>query len=389
MDVDNLTETMNAAHLHDVHDGRGVLPFCPPTNASRMLKALNNIPTFLFRVASPYFDGETNETWVRSESSKRGNTSSLEDIFHGLNDTKRRIVAQTLNKHLRWWPKEDLEDNFISWTSSLLFALQYINYLHLSSNYTPNLEETNLYVVDTTLFPGGTFARDLDLIQEFELFDNHPPVTDLRRLSELRTHPSYYFGEYLSQGRMEMADRCQVISATLLMNDGRVSQIQPQFKDIATLRRMNEKPGWPTEVQRLRRVVWSSCKLPRLTAQESISRISAVKEIIKDLGSEWKLPLAMYFMALIGPDLEIEDQETTADNSFFEYLDRATPPSENLEEKRKDLSMFKLSAPGTMPELKRVEVLIHQVQKYIRLKKELDRFYRRSRGNSSKFTYQI
>ncbi|KAE8377089.1 hypothetical protein BDV26DRAFT_282138 [Aspergillus bertholletiae] len=366
MDVESLTAAMSAAHLHDPpENAREAVPFHPPAS---ILQEPNEVPTLLFRVASPYSDGETNETWVRSESSQQGNASSLEDIFSGLNDAKRRTVARTLNRHLRWMPKEDLEDNFISWTSSLLFAFQYIYYLHLSSWRRPSLEEINLYVIDTTRFPPGTFLQDLDLICTFKGFDDHPSDNDLRSLWRLRVQRGYYFGEYLSQGRMKIANKCQIIPARLLFADGRLHRIQPQFKDITTLQRRNYKPGWANEVQLLRQAIWPHSRPQRLTIKELTSRMGAVDEIIDEFDSEWKFPLVIYFMALIGPEIEIAGQEKTADNSFFAHLRSYNDAGG----KRKDPWKLNLNAPETMPELKRVEVILHQVHKSTRLKQELD-----------------
>lgn len=173
--MDDLTETMESARLEDGPREPEHLLFEPKEDSGLPQEALDRIPRYLFRVASPRSDGITGEKWVRSEAVKRNLPSSREDIFFNLDPSKKKTVAQTLNLHLRWWPKGELEDNFVSWTSSLLFAIQYIYYRHLHDKDRSSLEEIKLYVVDTTLFHRGTFLCDLDLIDVFRDFDDRPP----------------------------------------------------------------------------------------------------------------------------------------------------------------------------------------------------------------------
>lgn len=54
--------------------------------------------------------------------------------------------------HLRWWGTLSDPDNLVSWTSSLLFALQYVFYRHYSSKDGSSLDTIDLCVVDTLLF---------------------------------------------------------------------------------------------------------------------------------------------------------------------------------------------------------------------------------------------
>jgi hypothetical protein len=58
-------------------------------------------------------------------------------------------------------------------------------------------------VVDTGHFPNGTFLRDLEAIETFKDYS-----LDLANLHKLRTDGTYYFGEYLTQGYLDIKERC-------------------------------------------------------------------------------------------------------------------------------------------------------------------------------------
>lgn len=315
--MDSLTETMDNVRLEDSCGELEELLFRPQADSGLPENALDQIPRYLFRVVSPRSDGETNETWVRSESAYRNRESSMEDIFFGLDTKKRTTIARTLNLHLRWWPKDDVEDNFVSWTSSLLFALCYIYYRHLSSKDGSKLEDFKLYVIDTTRFPRGTFIRDLDLIDTFREFDNHPPWKDLENFQSLRKDRIHYFGEYLSQGALKIAGKHQMVSAKLLFDGGLLRRLQPEFAEIQF---MNRKPEWAKRVLRLRDSIWLSPEPQRLPSLEMLKRLRAVGEIADKLEPDWRFPIAIYFAALISQQSETEDLVTATDNVFFAYF---------------------------------------------------------------------
>ena len=164
---DDLTEAMEKFRLSDGHEESEQLQFRPQADGGIAETVLDNIPRYLFRVASPRSNGNTNEIWVRSESAHWNKSSSTEDTFSNLDSKKRTEIAQTLNLHLRWWRNGSNVDNFVSWTSSLLFAIQYIYYRHLSHKDGSGLADIKLYIIDTMQFPEGTFIRDLDVIDAF------------------------------------------------------------------------------------------------------------------------------------------------------------------------------------------------------------------------------
>ena len=136
--------------------------------------------------SSPRSNGDTNEIWVRSESAHWNKSSSTEDFFSNLDCKKRTEIAQTLNLHLQWLQNGGNKDSFVSWTSSLLFAIQFIYYQHLSPRDRSCLAEIKLNVIDTTQFPRGTFIRDLDLIDALCVSEN-----SLSNFQSMRNRPNY------------------------------------------------------------------------------------------------------------------------------------------------------------------------------------------------------
>jgi hypothetical protein len=75
---------------------------------------------------------------------------------------------------------EGPEDNLVSWTSSLLFAIAYIFHLHANSRDGSTFN-ISLCIVDTTGFPKRVFLRDMDLIRAYCSFDE-----DLQNFERLR-----------------------------------------------------------------------------------------------------------------------------------------------------------------------------------------------------------
>lgn len=316
MDANILAERLRNTHLSIRPGEKEQLLFNPGADAEITRDVLCNIPRYLFRIVSPLSGGETDGIWMRSEAASRNMSSSREDIFFGLNSEKRETIARTINVHLRWLLTDDFEGNFVSWSSSLLYVLQFIYYRHLNRRDKSSLEEIKLYVIDTEKFPPGTFIRDLDLINAFYKFDDHHP-RDLRDFRRLRENTGYYFGEYLSQGSLKIEGKYQMISAKSLFDANRLCRLQPEFGDIYSLLAEKKEPKWAKEVRRLRGIVWSAAKSVPLPSQEMLDRMEAISEIIENFDPGWRFPMAIYFAALIGPEPETEEQGSAPDNVFY------------------------------------------------------------------------
>ncbi|KAL7948716.1 hypothetical protein V8C42DRAFT_312091 [Trichoderma barbatum] len=130
------------------------VPFNPSGN---LATKLHNTPRYLFRVYSDVSAGKHSSEWMKS-------CDALKNTFTDIFARDASIVALTLNEHL-WWQPKSFGDPFISWTTSLLVAIQYAIYKHKTEH--AELNTIYLCIVDTTLFPNGVFIKDLDLIEEF------------------------------------------------------------------------------------------------------------------------------------------------------------------------------------------------------------------------------
>jgi hypothetical protein len=204
MSLENLTSALQDIHLEPEN-----LPFNPTGQQSWLRNKFNDLARYLFRISTPYSDGTTDDTWARSMDAVERNPRATIDCFARKD---QRAVAEELRKHLRWKSKDS--DNFVSWTSSLLFAIQYIIFRHASArNGRPALDAIELCVIDTTLFPSGVFVRDLDMIQAYRSFDS-----TLESLYRIR-QSTHYYGEYLSQGSLKIESRCQIVSAAPALKD--------------------------------------------------------------------------------------------------------------------------------------------------------------------------
>ncbi|KAF5561566.1 hypothetical protein FNAPI_3590 [Fusarium napiforme] len=117
-------------------------------------------------VFTPKSQGITNEFWTKSMDARYEVADNRVDIFARAN---RQRTAEMLYRHLRWLGGPD--DNLVSWTSSLLFALVYIFHLYANTRDGSNFDNIHLCVVDTSIFPEPVFLRDMDLIQAYRSAD--------------------------------------------------------------------------------------------------------------------------------------------------------------------------------------------------------------------------
>lgn len=254
-----------------------------PTGENKWLKrTFDDIPRYLFRVSTPVSNGLTTDSWAKSKDAKFGHPTSAVDIF----SRDENQVADMLGRHL-WWTRNEQHSphNLLSWTSSLLFAIQYIFLRH--HEFKLPLENIDLYIIDTTKFPKGVFARDMDLVKIFS------PNSELERLDGLRNRKHreysgfYYFGEYLSQGALKIKDKCSVVSAQEIIEAG-LFRLRPEFE---LSRSTNKK--WANEVIRLREIFAPGAEKPRAAGE-----LQAAIRVGNLFGPNWRLPVAASLIAL-------------------------------------------------------------------------------------------
>jgi hypothetical protein len=213
----------------------------------------------------------------------RNSTESSRVYIFAREDKER--VATMLHRHLRWW--EGPEDNLVSWTSSLLFALVYIFHLHANRRDGSAFDDISLCITDTTKFPNGVFLRDMDLIEAYQSFDNA-----LQDFKGLRLKKDWYFGEYLSQGASKIEGKYQIVSAQAMINEG-LYRVRREFEDFAQWE-PSRTPPWARPVVELRKGLYRIGS-PGLGEEELRVAVS----IAQLFGSPFKLPVAASLVALL------------------------------------------------------------------------------------------
>ncbi|KAF6802983.1 hypothetical protein CSOJ01_11202 [Colletotrichum sojae] len=183
----------------------GCLPFSPCTHQPHVSPALDEIPRYLYRVHAPSTAGRTTADQVASRAAVLGRPDAEVDILA----RAARDAAEMLNCHLRGWACDS--DNLMSWSSSLLFVLQYALWRTIKIG-PDDPSEIRLYVLDTTSLPPRGFVPDLALLDTFGGVDSWKSRS-LASVRRLRRQTPYNFGEYLCQGALSIEG--STASATL------------------------------------------------------------------------------------------------------------------------------------------------------------------------------
>jgi hypothetical protein len=171
----------------------------------------------------------------------------------------------------------------------------------------------NLYVVDTTKFPDGTFVLDLDLMDFLGNCEGEYSEYGLVSLQHARQTTYHYFGEYLSQGALRIEGKCQVIPSSLFFDPNRMEQIQSTFSLCASSpARTSESEDGAFETHCFRLAIWLHTPEEPPTLRDMLASMKAVRDITDTLDPEWRLPMAVYFAALAGPVSAIRVKERSA-----------------------------------------------------------------------------
>ncbi|KAJ5088247.1 hypothetical protein N7456_011863 [Penicillium angulare] len=313
--MDRITETLGNISLDGASNGPEEpeqLLFEPQTRDRVPETALDDIPRFLFWIATPKSGGYNDEKWVKSQAAKQNKASSTRDIFA---NPGKALTAKTLNLHLRWFIQEGIEYNLVSWTSSLLFAIQYIYYRRAD-------------------------PRDGSDVKDIKLHDIHSSRPRcLKGMKTMRNGEKCYFGEYLSQGSLKVENKCQVISVNVLFENNLLRRIQPRFAGLGE----GDPLKWVTTVQSL----------------QMADRLQAIEGILENVESAWKYPIAVYFAALVGQELWVEEGKTADDTAFLNFFQSML--SHDDEEESAD---FEVVANDKTPELKEVAKLVRVIDRH-------------------------
>jgi len=257
------------------------LPFRPGPDLPVLDRSIDYVPRYLFRTYAPKSNGSTNETIVEAAAASRpcGNVDLLQ--------LPRNKAAAMLWNHLNWKTRNgswfrDNDDNLMSWTSSLYFAIQHGLRRHYTDFDHPDHSNIRICVVDTRKFPRGTFVKDLDLMEAY--VDNE----DVGRFLNLRLgEGGWYFGEYLSQGRLSIEGRSGHTSLRLLLDMG-LYDLEPRFGE--------EQERLATRIVELRAPFRAapliSCPASKMQVRKAIAAAQAA------FGDEYALPFSLMLLCL-------------------------------------------------------------------------------------------
>jgi hypothetical protein len=198
---------------------------------------LDRPPRFLFRTFDYKSSGHSDDKVIASPAAKFGLPNHTKDIFTLDSDVAISIV----DKHLNPWLRKNStdkdpyhDDNFMSWTTSLLYAVQYAYYRR--SRYGCSLDQIKICVVDVSMFPPGQFIRSCSLLQAYHGLGRSDGMQNLYSTTLLVY--MYTFGEYLSQGHLRHRRYCEktqrtsssVISMACLERNG-IYTLYPELED--------------------------------------------------------------------------------------------------------------------------------------------------------------
>ncbi|KAB5515046.1 hypothetical protein GE09DRAFT_587861 [Coniochaeta sp. 2T2.1] len=205
--IPNVTSLM----FHDIYSGHSTKPV--PVGAT----ALSSLP---WSVIS-----------AKSSGRSRVDLLSMTD----------KEAAGMLHTHLTKpsFEGEGASDNLMSWSSSLLFVIQYALWRCHHSGCAQ--DEVKICAVDTRKFPRGQFARDMSLLRVYRqtsaLDEQQRSFFDFR----LRD-ADYDNGEYLSQGEVHHAGRSCVSSLGQLVSAG-LHDLYPEFAEPEAKRSWTRRSG--------------------------------------------------------------------------------------------------------------------------------------------------
>ncbi|EXL66071.1 hypothetical protein FOPG_17734 [Fusarium oxysporum f. sp. conglutinans race 2 54008] len=344
-------------------------PFAPKSGQETGFP-YDHIPTYLFRLYEP---GSPGSSSVREVTTPVYATASNENCSDRMNllELPPKEATKKLYHHLLWVYGHEHRCNLMSWSSSLLFVLQYGLFRNTKVNKTP-FSEIQLIMIDTREFPKQTFVRDLDMLEHF-----HPYVSDLAskcglpeafpfsfvlhpslltsfgfagtipgnktfpparsHVLELRSkrEGSMYFGEYLSQGRLDIQGRCSQVSMQRLIDTGLFTLCPLSI---------NDWTRWAITVCDIRNTFLST----QTTDLKKVRTAIAMAQV--GVGDQFAFPFAVMLLAL-------QCREATDPSILNAFHSMFTDQELNVVDLKYDLESERL------PELKQFKELMEAIRK--------------------------
>lgn len=206
------------------------------------LEELPKTPRYLFRTSDSASSGYSDDEVVASPATSHTNFSvNSKDLL----SFEREVACEKLCAHLEkdCFGTADCTDNLMSWSSSLLFVIQYAFWRCHHRHCSP--VDVKICVVDTKNFLCRQFDRDLWLLKKFHKSTDECPK--MRHVMGLRDK-GFDNGEYLSQGIVCHKHKSWVVTLEKIIQS-RLCDLCPEFE--------TKKEQWTKRVHELR-LKWAS-----------------------------------------------------------------------------------------------------------------------------------
>lgn len=185
--------------------------FQPHGSLQDLTEYFDSIPHYLFRTSSPRSSGTTTKTCVESAAVKYN--FNQDDILR--QDWAKAV--EMLESHLLW--RNWTTDNLMSWTSSFLFAVQHAIRRQATDRPPSAPGSIHISILDTRKLPRGTFLPAVALLEAYNIE------------SKGKLNRDYYYGEYLSQGRMDLFSDTMAMTTLEALIDHGLYELYPPFAD--------------------------------------------------------------------------------------------------------------------------------------------------------------
>jgi hypothetical protein len=234
----------------------------PPALLTGCLDSKDNLPHYLFRAYSDESSGGNSPEGIISGAHLVG---CGHESAHKIPSTEAKDM---LERHFLWDYKHPSE--FISWTSSLLFALQHA----IRKAYFRHEPNVCICILNT---------RKLEQVSIY-------PATTLLKVygikDEGKLRHEYYNAEYLAHDRIEDANSFGVVQLDVLI-DCELFTLFPELDDEA-----GKKGALYNRVKQLRSVFFTR------PSSVTTSEVESLVDLGMCLGYEFALPMAVAFLSL-------------------------------------------------------------------------------------------
>lgn len=190
--------------------------FEPSDDLQRLVIHIEQTPGILFRAHSPKSSGTTEATHVSST----GADSKHLDVLQKKPEVAKKLIAH----HLTTWNRSN-KDNFMSWTNSLLYALQHAIRRQATDIPPSRPEDVKILILDTRLLRGA-FMPVLALLEAYD-------ITVRKPRAEMVIDRKWFYGEYLSQGMLDIPEGAMITISLQQLIDHGLYKFHPCFANKA------------------------------------------------------------------------------------------------------------------------------------------------------------